>query len=73
MVSTAVISEVLKGMDFPADKRSCIDYARRRDAPREVIQALERMPDAKFDNMADVFHAVGEEHKKGQMPGPIAK
>ncbi len=73
MVSTAVISEVLKGLDFPADRRKCMDYAKRRGAPREVIEAIERMPDAKFDNMADIFHAIGEEHKKGQMPGPIPK
>ncbi len=74
MVSVAVIAEVLKGLDFPATKQQCVDYAKKRDAPKEVIEALERMPfSGKFDSMAGVFHAIGEEHKRGEMPGPIPK
>ena len=73
MVSTAVVSEVLKGLDFPADKQQCVDYAKRRNAPKEVIEALERMPNVKFDSMAGVWHAIGVEHRKGEMPGPIPK
>jgi hypothetical protein len=55
MVSNAVIAEVLKGLNFPASKQQCVDYAKKRDAPKEVIEA------------------IGEEHKKGQMPGPIPR
>lgn len=73
MVSNAVIAEVLKGLDFPADKQQCVDYAKRRNAPKEVIEALERMPNVKFDSMAGVWHAIGVEHRKGEMPGPIPK
>jgi hypothetical protein len=74
MVSTAIVSEVLKGLNFPADRQQCVDYAKKRNAPKEVIEALERMPsDVKFDSLAGVWHAIGEEHKMGRMPGPILK
>ncbi len=73
MVSPAVVAEVLKGMDFPASRQQCVDYAKRRDAPKEVIETLQRMPTDRINNMADVFHAIGVEHKKGEMPGPIPK
>jgi hypothetical protein len=73
VVSTSVISEVLKGLDFPADKQKCVDYAKRRNAPKEVIEALDRIPFDRLDNLAGVWHAIGEEHKRGQMPGPIPK
>jgi hypothetical protein len=73
MVSNAVIAEVLKGLDFPATKQQCVDYAKKRDAPKEVVETLQRMPTERINNMADVFHAIGEEHKRGEMPGPIPK
>jgi hypothetical protein len=38
MVSNAVIAEVLKGLNFPADKKQCVDYAKKRNAPKEVIR-----------------------------------
>jgi hypothetical protein len=73
MVSTAIVSEVLKGLNFPADKQQCIDYAKKRNAPKEVMDALQRMPNAKFDSMAGVWHAIGVEHKEGKMPGPLPR
>jgi hypothetical protein len=60
MVSTARVSHYLKGLHFPADKRKCVDYARQRDAPGDVMNALEKMPDDTFDSMAGVWHAVGK-------------
>lgn len=60
MVSTAKVSEALKGLDFPADKRKCVDYAKRHNAPEDVVNVLERMPEGRFDSMAGVWHAVGK-------------
>ena len=73
MVSNAVIAEVLKGLDFPADRKKCVDYAKKRNAPDKVIEALERMPDVTFDSMAGVWHAIGVEHREGRMPGPLSR
>lgn len=73
MVSNAVVAEVLKGMEFPADRQKCVDYAKKRNAPKEVVEALERMPEGKYASMAGVWHAIGVEHKEGRMPGPIPR
>ena len=60
MVSTAKVSRYLKGINFPADKRKCVEYARQHNAPGDVVSALEKMPDDTFDSMAGVWHAVGK-------------
>ncbi len=60
MVSTAKVSRYLKGIDFPADKRKCVEYARKHKAPDDVMSALEKMPNDTFDSMAGVWHAVGQ-------------
>ncbi len=60
MVSTAKVAKSLKGMHFPADKRNVVDYARKHEAPPEVMDALQRMPDDQYDSMAGVWHAVGQ-------------
>lgn len=59
MVSTARVSRYLKGIHFPADKRKCVSYARERDAPDDVMGALNDMPEGQYDSMAGIWHAVG--------------
>jgi hypothetical protein len=60
MVSTAKVSHFLKGINFPANKRKVIDYARQHNAPGDVVNALENMSGDNFDSMAGVWHAVGQ-------------
>jgi hypothetical protein len=57
--STATIAQTLSGIDFPADKRKLVEYARKNKADNDVIQVLEKMPDEKYTSMADVFKGVG--------------
>jgi hypothetical protein len=60
MVSVAKVAEALKGIDFPANKEQCIDYAKRHQAPDEVIGVMKKMPEEKYESMADIFKAVGQ-------------
>lgn len=60
MVSTAKVAEALKGLDFPTDKRQCVDYAMKHRAPENVVDVLQRMPDDRYDSMSDVWHAIGQ-------------
>lgn len=62
MVSTAKVSRYLKGINFPADKEKCVEYAKKHEAPEDVLHALEEMPEGRFDSMAGVWHAVGHKH-----------
>jgi hypothetical protein len=58
--SPANVSAHLKGIDFPAQRDDLLDHAERNGAPREVVDVIGRMPDGKFESMADVMKAYGE-------------
>jgi hypothetical protein len=60
MASTAEVLEYLKGIDLPKDKSGLVQYARSRNAPEDVIDILNSLPDQQFRNAADITHAVGE-------------
>ncbi len=60
LVSTAAIAQSLSGLSFPCTKQECINHARKRGAPREVVDLLERMQERRFDSMADVWSAIGD-------------
>lgn len=58
--SAAGVAKSLKGVDFPKDSDELLDYAKDHDAPDQVIEVLEELPNRTFRNMADVQKAVGE-------------
>jgi hypothetical protein len=60
--STATIAQVLSGIDFPANKQQLVDYAQKNNADKEVIEAIQQMPEAEYTSMADVFKGVGQSH-----------
>ncbi|HNY64021.1 MAG TPA: DUF2795 domain-containing protein [Deltaproteobacteria bacterium] len=60
MASTGEILEYLRGIDLPKSKSELVQYAQSRNAPDDVIDALNRMPDKQFVNAADITHALGE-------------
>jgi hypothetical protein len=57
----ADISEYLEGLDFPATKQEILQYAEERNAPEEVLDALDLMPESSdgfYFSMANVWDAV---------------
>jgi len=54
-------AQTLAGIDFPADKRKIVEYARSKKASKELIDALSGMPDEQYTSMADVFKGLGQE------------
>lgn len=50
----------LKGLEFPADRKTVLDRARRNKAPERVTQVLERLKDKQFEDLPDVIEAVGD-------------
>lgn len=62
MVSTAMISDYLEGLDFPATKQEIVDYAEERSAPDELLDALDLMlepSDGYFFSITSVWDAAG--------------
>jgi len=60
MVSTATIAQYLAGCDFPCSRQDLIDFARGKNAPNDVLNALNQLPDRTFNSMASVWDAIGE-------------
>jgi hypothetical protein len=53
------IQRHLKGVDYPADSDELLDVARAEDAPPEVLEALESLPDdEEFDGPDQVMEAL---------------
>jgi len=58
MVSTAKVYQFLEGIDFPADKKQIMDYARDNNAPQDVLNILQRLPEGKYYSMASVLDSI---------------
>lgn len=58
--NTAEAAEYLKGIDFPADRSKIVQYAQSHQAPHNLIEVLEKMPETEYTSMADVFQGFGQ-------------
>ena len=48
----------LEGLDFPCYKEEVINTAEMNDAPDEVCDLLEQIPDSEFETMSQLMNAV---------------
>jgi hypothetical protein len=58
--SPANVSHHLRGIGFPARKQDLMRQARDNGADRAVMEVIEAMPDADYQDMADVMKGYGE-------------
>jgi len=54
------LQKALRGVDYPADKKTLIDRARSNGADDEVLQTLEGLPMDRFNSPNDVSEAYGK-------------
>jgi hypothetical protein len=52
------VQKYLSGMDYPTTKDQIVEHAREHDAPQEVMEALEKMPEQEYDGPNRVSQAV---------------
>lgn len=55
----AAIAHSMKGVDFPADRKQLIEVAKSHKADENVMKDLDRLPERKYQNVAEVMHALG--------------
>ena len=48
------VQKYLSGVDYPAGKADLVETARSQGAPKEVIDALEGLPDRQFESPVQV-------------------
>jgi hypothetical protein len=54
------IQKFLGGMDYPADRNAILSKAKESGADENVIRALEKLPDKKYDGPTAVSAAVSD-------------
>jgi hypothetical protein len=54
------VTKHLKGIDFPADKQDLLKHAKGQGADDGVLELMDKMPDGKYETMADVMKGVGK-------------
>jgi ribose 1,5-bisphosphokinase PhnN len=57
-ISPIAVAHCLMGLSFPAGRDQLVQQARKRNANREVIELLQRLPNRRYDRMADIERAV---------------
>lgn len=56
----AAIGQILKGLDFPVDKKKIVEYAERaRPQSEEILSDLQRIEERQYQNVSDVTKAAG--------------
>ncbi len=50
MPNPVQVQKHLRGIDYPTDKRTLLDTARREGADENVLRALERLPETTFNS-----------------------
>jgi hypothetical protein len=58
MPSPIDIQKSLSGMDYPAHKNEIIDRAKDNGADKDVLDALQKLPDREYDGPSGVQKAV---------------
>lgn len=59
-VTAVDIEKYLSGADFPCDKQMLIKEAKSKDAPSDVVNMLNSLPNREYSDVADVSAAMGE-------------
>ncbi|MGI5917594.1 MAG: DUF2795 domain-containing protein [Anaerolineae bacterium] len=54
------VQRYLKGLQYPASKEDIIQRIKDSDAPNEVIEFMQRLPDQEYKSPIDISRAVGQ-------------
>jgi hypothetical protein len=56
----AAIAQVLKDLEFPADKKQIVEYVERaRPQSEEILSDIQKIEDKQYANVSDVTKAAG--------------
>ena len=58
--SASQFQSYTKGIDYPKSKAEVIDYMRKNNAPSEVLEMAQSLPDQEFRSAAELTQAFGK-------------
>ncbi len=54
------VQKFLKGVNYPANKKTLVETAKRNKADNQVIELLEKLKQDAFKSPAEVSRSIGE-------------
>ncbi|MFB3764812.1 MAG: DUF2795 domain-containing protein [Methanotrichaceae archaeon] len=64
-MSSEDIDRYIKGVNYPADKGELMNYARRQNAPDDVVRNLDKLPNQSFNSPDDVRRNIEGSSRSG--------
>ena len=57
----AAVGQILKNLNFPADKRTIVTFVERLSTPqsREILPLIETLDEKCYENVSEVTNAIG--------------
>jgi hypothetical protein len=56
----AALAQVLRDLEFPADKKRIVDYVERaRPQSEEILPDIQKIEDRRYENVSDITRAAG--------------
>jgi Protein of unknown function (DUF2795) len=55
----APLGQILKDLDFPANKDKIIQFVQQRNSDNELLSQLRKIEDIQYQNVSDVTKAAG--------------
>jgi hypothetical protein len=59
-VSPAIVEKYLAGMHYPAEKKKLVDNAQNKDAPENVMDLINKLPEKTYISPIDITKEMGK-------------
>jgi hypothetical protein len=59
-VSPAIVEKYLKGMHYPAEKKNLADNATNKEAPTDVMDLINKLPEKTYHSPIDITKEIGK-------------
>jgi hypothetical protein len=59
-VSPAIVEKYLKGTRYPSEKQNLVNNAQGKDAPKDVMDLINKLPDKTYNSPIDITKEIGK-------------
>ena len=59
-MSPAIVEKYLAGMHYPAEKKNLVNNAKNKDAPNDVMDLINKLPEKTYNSPIDITKEIGK-------------
>lgn len=59
-VSPAIVEKYLAGVHYPTQKKNLVNNAQNKDAPGDVMNMINKLPDKTYNSPIDITKEIGK-------------